>query len=163
LKRSKTISPPKVVRAREREKKHELDDLLKLPEVESWRVLMASFQKIYRTLERELLKENCSISRFQILFLVYFYGPLSASDIAQRLCVTRGNISTFLRRLETDHLTTTLPTGERGGRELVELTRKGERLFEKILPPHIKRVTKLMPRLSPDFLRTLRGINTSIV
>lgn len=146
------------IRETQRVKKKEFKALLKRSEVESWRTLMGAFQKIYRTLEQELLKDNCSISRFQILLLIYFNGPMSASDIAQRLCVTRGNISTFLRRLEADKLSRSTPTGERGGRTLIELTEKGVKLFEDIFPDHIERVTKLMPQLAPVFLGTLQKI-----
>lgn len=146
------------IRETQRVKKKEFEALLKRSEVESWRTLMGAFQKIYRTLEQELLKDNCSISRFQILLLIYFNGPMSASDIAQRLCVTRGNISTFLRRLEADKLSRSTPTGERGGRALIELTEKGVKLFEDIFPDHIERVTKLMPQLAPVFLGTLQKI-----
>ena len=161
-KKAKTTTIISTKRVISRPNKSKLTKLLKRPEVESWRTLMGTFQTVYRALEQALLREQCSISRFQILFLIYFYGPLSASDIAQKLCVTRGNISTFLNRLEADHLTISLPTGERGGRELVELTGKGARFFEKILPPHIERVTKLMPRLSPDFLTTLRAVTVKL-
>ena len=113
-KKAKTTTIISTKRVISRPNKSKLTKLLKRPEVESWRTLMGTFQTVYRALEQALLREQCSISRFQILFLIYFYGPLSASDIAQKLCVTRGNISTFLNRLEADHLTISLPTGERG-------------------------------------------------
>lgn len=139
--------------------KAKLSSLLNLPEVESWRALMRAFQSIYQQLEKALLTEDCSISRFQILFVLYMKGPLPAVQIARRLLVTRGNISTFLRRLDSDGLI--MPAVAKPGqkRPPLQLTAKGQRLFESLFPRHIERVKKLMNPLSKEMLHTLDEIS----
>ncbi|MEK6704984.1 MAG: hypothetical protein AABZ06_04285 [Bdellovibrionota bacterium] len=145
-------------RSEQAKKSKNLEELLELPEVISWRALMSAFQAVFRQLEQGLLTENCSISRFQILLLLYFYSPMLAAEIARRLLVTRGNVSMFLHRLKVDGLAR-MRTRQPGKRAQIELTAKGTRLFESLFPRHIKRVKKLMPVLDPKFLSILQQIS----
>lgn len=140
--------------------KPELVKLLESPEVRSWRALMGAFKYIFAELERGLMKEDCSVSRFQILFYLYMEGPHSAVSIARKLLVTRGNISTFLKRMEQDGLIRpALPEGQK--RPLFGLTEKGSQFFEKIFPRHIERVRGLAPALKLDMIRTLESVEKS--
>lgn len=120
--------------------------LLEYPEVKSWRALMTAFKTIFSELEKGLMAEGCSVSRFQILFYLYFEDAMAAVEIARKLVVTRGNISMFLRRMETDGLIQKrVPKGQK--RPLYSLTAKGTSFFEDIFPPHIRRVRSLAPVL----------------
>ncbi len=120
---------------------------------------MNAFKVIFSELEKELMAEGCSVSRFQILFYLYFEGDLPAVEIARKLVVTRGNISMFLRRMESDGLIKKIvPGGQK--RPLYVLTPKGNSFFESIFPPHIRRVRRLAPKLSRatiDQLASLEG------
>lgn len=139
-------------------KSKRMHDLLENPKVKSWRALMHAYTRIYRFLETELLKENCSISRFQIFFYLYFHGPMSSIELAESLNVTRGNISTFIRRLSEDSVITVKAAEGRGGKQLIELSNKGRLLFENFFPEHIKRVISVMPEISAKSLKTLSEI-----
>lgn len=135
-------------------KQKKLRSLLEYPEVKSWRVLMSAFKKILAKLEKGLIVEGCSVSRFQILFYLYFDGDLSAIAIAKKLIVTRGNITMFLRRMESDGLIKpVIPSGQK--RPVFKLTKMGVSMFEKIFPAHINRVREHAPALSQSTLRVL--------
>lgn len=135
----------------------ELSAMLKFPEVQSWRALLSAFSTILAQLEKGLQSDDCSVSRFQILFYLYFEGHLPAVTIARKLYVTRGNISMFLRRLESDGLIKPmLAKGQK--RPTFCLTRKGVQFFERIFPPHISRVRRLAPALGQDTIKTLTAI-----
>ncbi|MGE0632898.1 MAG: MarR family winged helix-turn-helix transcriptional regulator [Pseudobdellovibrionaceae bacterium] len=139
-------------------KRKKLESLLMFPEVQSWRTLMAAFKSILTILEKGLVSENCSVSRFQILFYLYFEGDLAAVTIARKLVVTRGNITMFLRRLEADGLIKPIvPKGQK--RAVFTLTKKGAALFERIFPSHIKRVRQFAPVLSQDTIRLLKAVH----
>lgn len=128
--------------------------LLEYPEVKSWRALMGAFKTILSNLEKGLLAEGCSISRFQILFHLYFEGELAATNIAKKLFVTRGNITMFLRRMESDGLIK--PVYSQGQkRAQFALTGGGVKFFEKVFPPHIKRIRKFVPIFSEQTMRAL--------
>lgn len=132
--------------------------LMEAPEVQSWRALLAAFQSIFSFLEEELGREGCSISRFQILLILYTEGPCQASKLADRLLVTRGNVSMFVRRMEKDGLLTKvlIPNQKR---YLLQLTTKGSEYFQSLFPRHIKRIKKKMPPLPKDFLKILQLIS----
>jgi len=135
-------------------------NLLKEPEVQSWRALMFAFKAILTHLERGLTSEDCSLSRFQILFLLYFEGDTAAVEIAKKMSVTRGNISTFLKRMESDGLIRPqIPIGQK--RPVYKLTKKGASLFEKIFPGHIARVKKYAPKFKKSAIQALRKVPTS--
>lgn len=132
--------------------------LLDHPEVQSWRALMGAFKFIFSHLEKGLVSAGCSVSRFQILFYLYLEEQLPAVEIARRLVVTRGNISMFLRRMESDGLVSTIvPDGKK--RPVYCLTKNGRTLFEEILPSHIKRVRNLAPKLDKRAIQQLRSIS----
>ena len=119
---------------------------------------MRAFHSVYQPLEQALLQEGCSIPRFQILFHLYFSPPFGAAQLARELFVTRGNISTFLKRLQSEGLITISKESPSQGRPLYILTAKGKALFEDLFPRHIKRVRNLMPVLkmtSRDELETV--------
>lgn len=128
--------------------------LLEYSEVQSWRALMYAFKGIFAVLERGLIAEGCSVSRFQILFYLYMEGELAAVDIARKLVVTRGNISMFLRRMESDGLVKPkISPGHK--RSVYVLTRAGRSFFESIFPEHIKRVRSTAPKLPQDTVKAL--------
>lgn len=135
-----------------------MKQLLDFPEVQSWRALMSAFKCIFSELEKGLMTEGCSVSRFQILFHLYFEGDLAAVEIARILLVTRGNISMFLRRMESDGLIKkNIPKGQK--RPLFTLTLKGRRFFESIFPAHIERVRQLAPIFDPNTIKMLATLS----
>lgn len=132
--------------------------LLDDPQVQSWRAIMGAFQAVLVELEKGLMADGLHVSRFQILFYLYFEPPLSAAEIARKLLVTRGNISMFLRRLEKDKQIVVCPTSPSMQRPLYRLSEEAERQFEKTFPNHIKRVKKLVPALPKNILQSLQKL-----
>ncbi len=81
---------------------------------------------------------------------------LTPSELAGRVCVTRGTITGLLNSLQRDGLI------ERGGRDKadrrvtpIRLTRAGIRLLDSILPDHYARLSALMAGLDPGERATL--------
>lgn len=83
---------------------------------------------------------------------------MSSIELAQNLNVTRGNVSTFIRRLSEDSLVEINAAEGRGGKQLIEISNKGKILFESFFPEHIKRVTAVMPEISSKSLKALSEI-----
>lgn len=120
---------------------------------------MTAFQRIFSKLEKGLIAEDCTISRFQILLVLYFEGPLSAAEVSRRLLVTRGNMSMFLKRLKADGLIQEAPGSKSEKRPLVCLTAEGIDLFESVFPRHIERVKRFMPALDAQMIKKLQSIS----
>ncbi len=141
-------------------KDQKLKTLLNKPEVATWRSVMHCFKTVFTYLEQGLVDDSCSVSRFEILFILYFEPKTSAVDLSRKMHVTRGNISTFLKRVENDQLVKkSIPEGRK--RPVYELTPKGRHFFEKIFPEHIKRIQEICPTLSPATIKKLNSAQSS--
>lgn len=138
----------------QKQQKDELRALMDDPQVRSWRAIMHAFKSILSELEKGLTQDNCSLSRFQILLLLYFDPRMPAVEIARNMSVTRGNISQFIRRMEEDRLVKSV-IEEGRKRPVYSLTGKGKALFERLFPGHIERVKKMTPPLNEKTIRSL--------
>lgn len=136
--------------------KEKMLSLLKIPEVQSWRSLLRSFRYVVGEINHKMLKMGCSLPRFQILFHLYFKGPLPAVRIAEIMVVTRGNISTFLKRMQADGLIR--PASEVGtkSRPYFELSPEGEKTFEEIFPAHVEMILELVRPFSEITRKEIR-------
>jgi DNA-binding MarR family transcriptional regulator len=132
---------------------------MNLPEVVSWKAILFAQRAVYSKLESALFREGCSITRFQVLLILYFEGPQSAADFVKRLLLSRGNISMLLKRIAKDHLIEFYrKTSKTTSRPLYNLTKQGRDEFERLFPNHIERVTALVPKLDPTTLTKLQEI-----
>ena len=79
-------------------------------------------------------------------------------EIAEKSSASRPNITTFLKRMKIDKLVIEQKLKE-GKRPKYKLTKKGEKMFEKIFPEHIKKVSSIvkpMPSELLDYLTNLK-------
>ena len=120
---------------------------------------MNAFQILYRTFDEALLKDGCTYSRFQLLFVLYFEGSMAPVDLSRKMLVTRSNITMFLRRMMTDALVTECPESISQKCPCYMLTPKGRSSFEALLPKHIKRVHSHMPALPPGTIKILKTLH----
>lgn len=132
-------------------------ELLQDPTVSSWRTVMQAYRSIFTQLERHLLERGYTMSRFQIMFCLYYDGPMAPYQIADRLLVTRGNVSTFLQRMRADGLVKSA-AGLTQNRPFVTLSRKGRRDFEALFPQHVERIHELMEPFDQDVLLALQAL-----
>ncbi len=87
--------------------------------------------------ERDILKDfNLTFSRFSTLFIVWIWGPIEMSSIADSQAVSRATISSGVKKLEEQGLCARLTDipGEDGRSVQVVLTREGKDLIESVFP-----------------------------
>lgn len=141
-----------------KDKRKFLKNLLEDPHVKSWRSLFTAFSSIFSYLEKGLKKDGISVSRFQILFLLYFDGPMNAIEIVKKMFVTRGNISTFLKRLEKDKYVKVSQKTTNKSRPYYELTARSKKVFENVLPKHIQRVKEKVPAFDIGMIKIVEKL-----
>ena len=117
--------------------------MLSRPKIKAWRILFRTHRMVFQYLDSELRKKNCSISKFQILVLLYFNGPMTPVALSRRLNVSRANITTFLRRIVKEGLIEPTTEGGSEKRPAFNLTSQGEEYFEVIFPDHIEAIEKV--------------------
>jgi DNA-binding MarR family transcriptional regulator len=125
-----------------------LEKLLDDPKVESWRLALNTVEELYDQFDKKLNEVNCNMSRFEMLFFIYFKGPLSAIQLAGQMRVSRGNISAFLKRLKVDGLIEACKISSTVSRPKFVLSDKGEKYFDEIFRLHIKQIKSVVRPLS---------------
>jgi DNA-binding MarR family transcriptional regulator len=126
-----------------RKKTKDFEKLLYRPKVKSWRILFRTHRAVFQYLDSEMRKKDCSISKFQILLLIYFNGPMTPVALSRSLNVSRANTTTFLRRIVKEGLIEATTEGGSEKRPAFNLTPKGEEYFEGVFPDHIDDIEKI--------------------
>ena len=124
-------------------------------EVKSWRSVLNCYKALAAIFESEMQAEGLSLSRFQVMFHLYFTGPMKPVEIADLAMATRSNVSTFIKRMTNDGVVRATPKSAESRRPMYELTPRGRRQFETIFPGHIARVRELMPPLPAGAVKSL--------
>jgi DNA-binding MarR family transcriptional regulator len=104
-------------------------------------------QKIMDPLERDY---DLSGSKMSILMMLYNNDnhPLSPSLMAEKLHVSRANISAMLKRMERNELIEIRTQVADARNKEVYLVNKGKELLNSILPAHYQRIHQLMEPLN---------------
>lgn len=126
------------------DKKSEFKQLLSQDALKEWQKLNRSVSELNQILEKSLQEKDMGLSRFQIFSLLYFEGPLRASEIAKKMHVTRGNISMFLKRLLADNLLRVSDKTASLKRPAYELNDNAQELFSDSFPIYIETIKSYM-------------------
>ncbi|MBE0536239.1 MAG: MarR family transcriptional regulator [Phycisphaerae bacterium] len=83
---------------------------------------------------------------------------LTQSRLSEMMLVNRANVTGLINRLERDGLVTrtTDPADRRSN--VIRLTRRGQKLLEKVEPDYGKEVARIMDALTPTEQRRLIGL-----
>ena len=117
---------------------------------------MKAYRHVFSFLESQLLQHGCGVSRFQILLALYFEGALAPVQLADRMNVSRANMTNFLRRLIDDGLVKA--SNSNAKRPDYELTESGVKYFEEIFPIHITNIKRIVPIIPAELMDRLDAI-----
>ena len=96
----------------------------------SWFAVVQAYQECTRRYAQLLRRYHLTIPQFDVLTAIRQLGEeATPKAIAERLIVTRGNITGLLKRLQHRGLLTTRVNSRDGRSFLCELTQEGEELF----------------------------------
>ncbi len=90
-----------------------------------------------------------TLTQFAVLEALYHLGPMSLSDIAQKILTTGGNLTMVVGNLEKLGLAHRQKCPEDRRQFIVVLSAKGKALIRKIFPEHAAAITEFMAALSP--------------
>src|SRR5947209_6329055 len=107
------------------------DDGLRAPAVLAWLRLARVFQKVERTAAEQMRARDLSMAQFDVLAQVGAAEGLTQQQLADRLLVTKGNVTQLLSRMEADGL---IRRCQEGRANAVFLTAKGRAIRETALP-----------------------------
>lgn len=137
--------------------------LLDSPEVVTWRSLFVTYRALFSHFESKLQEMGCTVPRLQILLHLYLDGPLSPVLLSKKMNVSRANMTTFIKRLSDEGLIKSTVENASDKRPAWELSAKGIKYFEDLIPNHIANVKKVVEPISDKSLKTLQRIRGNIM
>ena len=97
---------------------------------------------------RHLGNTGLTLTQFAVLEALYHLGPMSLSDIAQKILTSGGNLTMVVGNLERLGLAHRQRCPEDRRMLIVVLSAKGKALIRKIFPEHAEAITEFMGALS---------------
>ena len=98
---------------------------------------------------RQLDGSGLTLTQFAVLEALYHLGPMSLSDIAQKILTTGGNLTMVVGNLEKQGLAHRQQSTEDRRVLIVVLTAKGKALIRRVFPEHAAAIAEFMAALSP--------------
>src|ERR1035438_1417938 len=98
---------------------------------------------------RHLVGTGLTLTQLAVLEALYHLGPMSLSDIAQKILTTGGNLTMVVGNLEKMGLAHRQKCPEDRRQLIVVLSSKGKALIRKIFPEHAAAIAEFMAALSP--------------
>lgn len=121
----------------------------------AWLRLARVFQKIDRGQAEHLRKWDLSVAQFDVIAHVGAAEGLMQQELADRLLVTKGNVSQLLDRLEQRGL---ICRCHEGRTQRLSLSPAGRALFDEVVPEHEKHIATRLEALTPDERRQLHAL-----
>ena len=98
---------------------------------------------------KDLSRHKLSIPQIDVLVNLMIFGFQTSTELADRLNVTKANLTGMIKRLEDKELLTRKVSSTDGRSKTIELTRKGRSLMNKVIPDHFKNMSAIMSAI-PD-------------
>lgn len=86
-------------------------------------------------LSNEFLKRfDLTVAQFDVLAQIYLYGPLTQSELAEKVLITQGGMSRMLTRLEKEGC---IVRKQEWKTKTISLTEKSEAILEEAIPAQL--------------------------
>src|SRR5947208_11803675 len=105
--------------------------------IHTWLVLMKAHRTLTRHATRSIEALDMCLSDFAILEALLHKGPQPVRELARRIDLTSGSMTTAIDRLETRHLVTRAGHATDRRAWVIYLTPKGEARITKVFSGHV--------------------------
>jgi MarR family 2-MHQ and catechol resistance regulon transcriptional repressor len=111
--------------------------------------LMRTANSLRTAASRQLDSSGLTLSQFAVLEALYHLGPMSLSEVANKILTTGGNLTMVAGNLEKQGLVNRKCSSEDARVYILSLTPKGKKLIAEIFPHHAAAITKALEVLTP--------------
>ena len=112
--------------------------------------LMRATNQATNRIHRHLRDDNLTVSQFAVLEALYHLGPLSQSELGEKILKSNANLTTVVDSLERKTLVIRKRAEEDRRRVTVYLTESGRELIARVFPRHAEIVAKAFEFLSDE-------------
>ena len=104
--------------------------------------LMRATNTATSKIHEHLKEDNLTISQFGVIEALYHLGPLSQSELGEKILKSNANLTTVVDSLEKKKLVERKRSDQDRRTVMVYLTELGRELIAKVFPRHAKVVTR---------------------
>ncbi len=121
----------------------------------TWMKLARAFSTFNRMTTENIKNYGLTQPQFAVIEILGHLGPLRVGEICKKMLVTGGNMTLVLDNVEKMGLIERIHSKEDRRAIVVQLTKEGKDLFDKIFYSHAEYVTQLMSVLTQEEQKTL--------
>ena len=128
----------------------------------SQRLALATYVRLMRAANtarafaaRQLDDSGLTLTQFAVLEALYHLGPMSLTEIAEKVLTTGGNLTMVAGNLKRDGLVRRQKSPADGRVQILALTKKGTVLMRQVFPAHAAALTAFMTALDEAELAQL--------
>jgi DNA-binding MarR family transcriptional regulator len=121
----------------------------------AWLRLARVFQKIHQRSVEEMRASGLTLAQFDVLAQVGAAEGATQQEVADALLVTKSNVCQLLDRMEKAGL---VERRQQGRTKRIYLTPNGQRLHDRLVPDHERRVGEWMSGLGAEEQSHLLGL-----
>lgn len=115
-----------------------------------WVVLSRAFRAMATVAQRDVDAHGLHLSEFAVLEALYHKGPLSLSDLRDRVLLTSGSTTHLVDKLVSRGLIERRSCPEDRRVCYAALTPEGTEVIRSIFPAHADAITRAMDGLTPE-------------
>src|SRR5208283_4518657 len=126
-----------------------------MPPKSQQRLALATYVRLMRAANaartraaRQLAGTGLTLTQFAVLEALYHLGPMSLSDIAQKILTTGGNLTMVAGNLEKQGLARRQKSPEDRRVLVLTLNAKGKTLIRRLFPQHAAAIAEFMAALT---------------
>jgi MarR family 2-MHQ and catechol resistance regulon transcriptional repressor len=110
--------------------------------------LLRAANSLRTAASRQLDSTGLTLSQFAVLEALYHLGPMSLSQVANKILTTGGNLTMVAGNLEKQALVSRKCSTEDARVYILSLTSKGKKLISEIFPAHAAAITAALDGLA---------------
>lgn len=121
----------------------------------TWVKLARAFSLLYKKSVEDIRRYGLTQPQFAVIEVLGHLGPLKVGEICSKMLVTGGNMTLVLDNIEKLGYIERVHSKQDRRAILVQLTDKGQNIFDSVFHQHAEQITKLISVLSADEQKNL--------
>jgi MarR family 2-MHQ and catechol resistance regulon transcriptional repressor len=97
-------------------------------------------------------------SQFDIIATLGNTNGMSFKELGEKTLITKGTLTGVVDRLQARNLVRRIASPSDGRSQIVQLTRKGETLFNRVFPAHVSHVDQAFTNIAQPELDEMRSV-----
>jgi MarR family 2-MHQ and catechol resistance regulon transcriptional repressor len=139
--------------------------MVEAPFLPSLRALARCYQAFFSHSAAHLRTLGLTPPQFDIVATLGNTPGMTPKELGEQTLITKGTLTGVVDRLAEKGLVRRIPSALDGRSQIVQLTKKGERLFDKVFPAHVAYFSRVFADLKAEdyarieaALRVLRAV-----